>query len=141
MRPFLGRRRWLWLAAACLLVLSVAGVVLLFIEGPDGSEEAFQLIQRDMTLEQACEILDLPVPPGTKERRENRKRYPEVGASLEGLVILEKPFRHHELIIATYYETVGEKYLIAHPRWWDPLLAYWKRFQAVLASSDAPVTV
>ena len=47
-----------------------------------------------------------------------------VGGIIEAPVILKKPFRERDLIVATYYETVGEKFWMEHPRWWDRVLAY-----------------
>jgi hypothetical protein len=58
MHPLFRRRRpWLWLTAACLVMLAVAGVVFFLAEAPDGSEEAFELIQFGMPRDQADDIL------------------------------------------------------------------------------------
>jgi hypothetical protein len=58
MRAFLHRWRWwLWGGAACLLVLSFAGVVFLLQEEPDGSEEVLERVQLGMSAQKVVMIL------------------------------------------------------------------------------------
>jgi hypothetical protein len=58
MHAFRLRRPWLWLAAACLLALLVAGVLFFLPEAPDGSEELLQRVHVGMSTQEVEKALD-----------------------------------------------------------------------------------
>jgi hypothetical protein len=125
------RRSWLRLAGSGVLAASLVGAAIWFFT-PDGSEEVFARIRAGMTMEQASEILGVPVPPRIVEIRETLKQEDMHGAFL--YPPLQRSFRDHDIVIWPDLWTMTKVWRKERRRvpWWDTPLGHWNRFRIVL---------
>jgi hypothetical protein len=120
------RRPWLWLAAACLLVLLVAGVLFFLPEAPDGSEELLQRVHVGMSTQEVEKALD-----------EKKIRWAvcrvESNATPEDTGLLAQFRNYHVLLEFDKRTLVATSRIRIGPTWSDEVWAFLRRVRAAVA--------
>jgi hypothetical protein len=113
------RRPWRWLAVACLLLLLVAGVLFLFPETPDGSEEVLERVQLGMSTREVMNFLE-----AKKIRWAGYHVQPDgIMAEFRNNVVL-LDFEEQKLVAKTRIRNRGA--------WYDVFLSYFHRIRGKL---------